>query len=141
MEKEIIIRCRAIILYKDKLLAVKHTEESKHLALPGGHLEWSEKILDSIKREIIEELGIEPKIGRLLYVNNLIKDGKQNFEFFFEITNAGDYFKAKDFIGTHRQELFDIVWLTKNDTRKLLPSKVQVDLNSGAILSDIVRFI
>ena len=135
------IRCRAIIINNNKLLVVKHSKEANYYVLPGGHLESGEKIIDCIKREIMEELGIEPKIGRLLYVNNLIKDGKQSIEFFFEIVNAGDYLEIKNLGGTHKHELAEICWIGKNDTKKIRPVVVQEDLNSGVILSGVVRFL
>ena len=140
--KKTVVRCRAIIVQNDKLLIVKHSEDSDFYALPGGHLEWGEDIRDSLKREIIEELGAEPQIGRLLYVNNLIKEViNQNIEFFFEVTNPHDYLEVKNLGGTHKHELVEICWLKKDDARKLLPKQVQTDLNNGTILSDTVRFL
>jgi 8-oxo-dGTP pyrophosphatase MutT (NUDIX family) len=61
-----------VILHEDKLLVVKHSPEDTFVALPGGHLEWSEDIKECLKREMIEELGVAPEIGRLLYINNLL---------------------------------------------------------------------
>ncbi len=141
MNKQLVVRCRGIILQNNKILAVKHYEGANFYALPGGHLEFGENTLECIKREIIEELGIEPKIGRLLYVNNLINESGQSVEFFFEITNADDYFDLKKLGGTHRDELVDICWVEKNDTKNILPEQIKTDLNGGTILSNIVRFI
>ena len=140
-DKKIVVRCRGIIVHNNQLLVVKHSVKTDYYALPGGHLEWGENVRDSLKREIVEELGVEPQIGRLLYINNLIKDDEQNIEFFFEIINAGDYFEIKNLGGTHKHELAEICWIGKNDTKKLKPVVVQEDLNSGSILSDIVRFL
>jgi ADP-ribose pyrophosphatase YjhB (NUDIX family) len=142
--KTLVIRCRGIILYNDKLLVVKHYVEADFFALPGGHLEWGEKVFDCIKREITEELGIEPKIGRLLYINNLTvesSEGKQSIEFFFEILNSADYSDLQKLNGTHKDELIETCWIGKNDSRKILPNQVQLDLNNGSILSNTVRFI
>ena len=74
--KRFVIRCRAIILYEGKLLAVKHSHNANFAVLPGGHLEWKEDIKEGLRREIVEELGVVPEIGRLLYVNNFM-DGKK----------------------------------------------------------------
>lgn len=141
MENIINIRCRAIIIYEGKLLVVKHSIKNDHYSLPGGHLEWGENIHDCLKREIKEELGIEPKFDKLLYVHNIIKDNIQYIEFFFEVTNTKEYFDTKDFTATHRDELVEICWIGKNADKKLLPQQVQDDLNNGTLLSDTVRFI
>jgi len=135
------IRCRGIIIYDDKILVVKHSSKSKYYALPGGHLDWGESVLDCMSREIIEELGIKPKIGRLLYVRNYIDNNmKQSIEFHFEITNSKDYLKIEDLGGTHRHELAEIYWMKKNDTKNLKPKEIQIDFNNNTILSDIVKF-
>lgn len=136
-----VIRCRAIIIHNDKLLVVRHSKAADYYALPGGHLDQGEDIRECIKREIIEELGIVPEIGRLLYINNLIKDGAQNIEFFFEIINSVDYLDIDKLGGTHKAELVEIIWLDKDSAKELKPNVVQVDLNNGTILSDKVKFI
>ncbi len=144
LNKEIIVRCRGIILYDNKLLAVKHYVGANFYALPGGHLEWGERVMDCFKREIIEELGIEPRVGRLLYVNNLTienGEGKQSIEFFFEVLNSADFLDISKLGGTHRDELVEICWIGTNDSRIILPKQVQIDLNHGALLSDTVRFL
>lgn len=69
-EKNTIVRVRGIIISESKLLVVKHAHDTSFAALPGGHLEWEEDVKECISREIIEELGIIPQIGRLLYINN-----------------------------------------------------------------------
>ena len=144
MNKEIIVRCRGVILHEDMLLVVKHSIQSDYYPLPGGHLEWGEKVQDCFRREVKEELGIEPEVGRLLYVNNLTNqynEGKQSIEFFFEVINSADYLDISKLKGTHSYELAEICWIGKNDSRIILPKQLQTDLNSGKILSDTVRFL
>lgn len=140
-DNKIVVRCRAIIFKDDQLLVVKHSVGTDYYVLPGGHLEQGENIKDCMEREIMEELGLRPRIGRLLYINNLIKDGEQNIEFFFEIVNASDYLDINSLGGTHKHELAEICWIGKNDTKKIRPVVVQEDLNSGSILSGVVKFI
>jgi ADP-ribose pyrophosphatase YjhB (NUDIX family) len=123
---------------------VRHAAELEYFALPGGHLEWGEKVKDCFKREIIEELGIEPEIGRLLYVNNLTiesGEGKQSVEFFFEVINSADYLDITKLNGTHKNELFEVLWIGKNEDKEIRPLQLQIDLNNDSILSDTVRFL
>jgi 8-oxo-dGTP diphosphatase len=140
--KTFLIRCRAIIVYDNKLLIVKHSIESKFYAIPGGHLEWGEEIQEALKREVVEELGIEPQIGRLLYINNFTEeDERQSIEFFFEITNAKDYLDIDNLGGTHKFELVEIKWASKEDNYNILPEQIQIDLKNNTILSNTIRFI
>ncbi len=140
-DRKIVIRTRAIIFYDNKLLVVKHSPGATFYSLPGGHLEWSEDVRESLKREIVEELGIEPQIGRLLYIHNFIQEEKiHSIEFFFEVTNSVDYLNIENLSGTHRHEIAEIRWVDKNDSLTILPTSIQIDLKNNTILSGVIRF-
>jgi ADP-ribose pyrophosphatase YjhB (NUDIX family) len=140
--KEFVVRCRGIILHDNKLLVVRHPSDTSYAALPGGHLEWGEDVKTCISREIVEELGVKPVIGRLLYINNFSKgDSTPSVEFFFEITNGGDYEGCEKLVRSHAFELAGIYWASPVDDIKILPKKVGDDLKAGTILSDEVRYI
>lgn len=122
MDRKMVVRVRGIILSDSKLLAVKHPHNMNFCALPGGHLDWGENIKKCLEREIVEELGVRPKIGRLLYVNNFL-DGEttQSIEFFFEITNGYDYKNLESVTKTHAHEIAEVCWITPTDNMPLLP--------------------
>lgn len=91
------LKARGIAVLNGKLLCVqlKPNPNQKHdfWCLPGGNVEETEPIIDSFRREIIEEMGVEPQIGRLLFVQQF-SEPKANFEFtefFFHIENPEDY--------------------------------------------------
>lgn len=141
-DKKFVIRCRAIILHEDKLLVVRHTKESVFAALPGGHLEYGEDPVSCMKREIVEELGIEPVIGRLLYVNSFVDgDVCHSIEFFFEVKNGYDYIDCDKLVRSHSHELSEIIWVGVSDDVKILPKDVEIDFKNGHLLLDQVRFI
>jgi len=139
--KKFVVRVRAVIVNDGKLLVMRmHT--NKFYALPGGKLEIGETIHGCLKREIIEELGVEPQIGRFLFVNNFNeKNGDQSIDFIFEVKNGVDYLDEKNLNGTHSFEYNDICWVGKNDSKIILPKQIQDYLNDGTILSDAVRFL
>lgn len=140
--KNFVIRCRGVIVHEGKLLVVTHAHDTSFCALPGGHLEWGEGVHECLRREIVEELGIEPMLGRLLFVNTFMDgENSQPFEFFIEITNGKDFFEAKSLIGTHAHELARIAWISKEDTATLLPKKFHEQFQKGALFSDEVRFL
>jgi ADP-ribose pyrophosphatase YjhB (NUDIX family) len=139
--KQIVIRSRAVIVHENKLLVVAIGNHGFY-ALPGGHVDWGEDIQIALKRELVEELGIEPVIGRLLYVNNFTeKDAVQSVEFFFEVTNTEDYLDVDNLKGTHSFELSEICWVGADSNPNILPKPLQADLKNNAILSDTVRFL
>lgn len=88
------------IIYKDgKILAQQLLPDNNGVArdywcTPGGGMDPGESLFDGLTREIIEETGITPKIGKLLFIQqfnaNIIHRGEQ-LEFFFYIENVDDY--------------------------------------------------
>ncbi|OGD32044.1 hypothetical protein A3C91_03915 [Candidatus Azambacteria bacterium RIFCSPHIGHO2_02_FULL_52_12] len=140
-DKKIVIRSRAIILHDGRLLVVKHQFTEGYTALPGGHLEWGEDVKECLRREMVEELGVEPEIGRLFYISMFIKEGKQSIEFFFEVTNGDKFKDCKLVDASHGHELDEIYWVSQSDKINILPQRLEGDFRSGKMVSDEVRFI
>ncbi|OGI65549.1 hypothetical protein A3A95_02870 [Candidatus Nomurabacteria bacterium RIFCSPLOWO2_01_FULL_39_18] len=112
------------------------------MALPGGHLEWREDIKECLSREIIEELGVKPEIGKLLYINNFTQtDNKQYVEFFFEVKNGVDYLDTQKLTRSHAHEIAEIVWVSPNEDIHILPKNLGEDFKAGKIVSNEVRYI
>lgn len=89
------INVRAIIVRENKILAVKHRnhlgEEAKYWALPGGGLDPMESLADGVRREVMEELGVDSEVGRLLFVQQFVskRDGfDEELEFFFQVKDS-----------------------------------------------------
>lgn len=141
-EKKFIIRARAVIMHEGELLLVKHPHNTTFAALPGGHLEWGEDPRECLRREIIEELGIEPILGRLLYVNTFLDgDTKQPFEFFIEVTNGKEFKDTEKFAGTHYFELAEVLWVKQDTDVRILPIQFANDFKEGKLFRDETRFI
>lgn len=141
-ERKFVVRCRAVIMHEDELLVVKHPHNMTFAALPGGHLEWGEDPRECLRREIVEELGIEPILGRLLYVNTFM-DGanKQPFEFFIEVTNGKEFKDAEKFIGVETKELAEVLWVKPDTSERMLPVEFAKDFREGKLIRDETRFI
>lgn len=71
---------------------------------PGGGLNEGESLHDGLRRELIEETGIMPKIGKLLLVQQFHDGKKEQLEFFFHIENPEDY-RIIDLAATSHGEL------------------------------------
>lgn len=140
-DKKIKIRVRGVILNDDKMLVVKMPHNDFY-CLPGGKLDYGEDIKECMEREIVEELGVKPKIGRLLFSNTFIeKNMNQSLEFIFEITNGKDYLNLENIERTHANELSDICWIEKDGDIHILPNSLDNYFRDGEILSDTTRYI
>lgn len=100
------IAVRAIILHQNKLLCVRlkasHTSDKGDFwCLPGGGVDEGEGLIPALEREMIEETGIKPAIGDLLYVHQFSDKDAPNLEFFFHVTNATDYLQVDTSHTTH----------------------------------------
>ena len=68
------IACKAVILHDGKVLVLREassydegTKEGKY-QMPGGRVELGEPFLDGLKREVMEETGLEVIVGEPFYV-------------------------------------------------------------------------
>lgn len=138
--KNVIINSRGVIVYDSKLLVIKHLGDN-FMALPGGHLKFGEDVITCLKRELIEELGVEPEIGRLLYINTFIENASEYVEFFFEVKNGEKYLDIDDIERTHAHELTEILWAYPDNDIEILPKKFNEDFKNNNINLDKIKFI
>jgi 8-oxo-dGTP diphosphatase len=94
MERRVAVR--AIIVHNAKLLAVKLKPNEAAIAgdfwcTIGGGVDVGEALIPALRREVIEETGITPVIGPLLYVQQFLSGDKEHLEFFFAVTNVKDF--------------------------------------------------
>ena len=104
------INVRAIIWHEGKLLAVKHKRGdavSSYYAVPGGGLDPMESLAAGVRRELVEETGIEPVVGRLLFIQQF-QSSRQGYdeelEFFFHIENPEAYLAVDISSTTHGKD-------------------------------------
>lgn len=91
--------CVRGLIYKDgKLFGQKlHNSNGDWWCTPGGGIDPMEPLHDALTREMIEETGIKPTIGRLVLVQQFATQGNtshgedEQLEFFFLIENTDDY--------------------------------------------------
>lgn len=139
------IRSRGVIISEGELLVVCHMRDgasSDFFAFPGGHLDAGELPDECIRRELIEELGIAPTVGRLLYVYTFTdKEGIQSVEFFFEIENGDDFRYTTDAGRTHAHEIAEMKWIKPEDIVSVLPQKIYQRFTGGTLVTESPLFI
>ncbi|HMM62002.1 MAG TPA: NUDIX domain-containing protein [Candidatus Saccharibacteria bacterium] len=100
---------------------------------PGGGLDAGESLHQGLTREIVEEIGISPKIGKLLFIQQF-EGGSRNqeqLEFFFHIENAEDYQNIDLSITTHGLAEIQDVQFIDPKVHNILPSFLtKIDVKS-----------
>lgn len=128
------VAVRGIIFKDGKLLSQKLTPYRRNnrdfWCTPGGGLDVGELLEDGLRREMIEETGINPKVGRLLFMQQFSEDGKkEQMEFFFLIENPEDYETIDLASTTHGIEEIEQVEFINPKEHVVLPEFLQkIDL-------------
>jgi len=91
---------RAVIIERDAVLVLRKSGDGQGLrfSLPGGGQEPGETLIDSLRRECEEEIGVRVEVGPLLYVAEFNKrrdvrppSWRHRVEFLFRCTLPADY--------------------------------------------------
>jgi ADP-ribose pyrophosphatase YjhB (NUDIX family) len=121
------IAVRGIVLDEDgglfcvKLKAYDGKPARKFWVIPGGGVTDQESLEAALHREMIEETGIAPVIGNLLYVQQYSFEGNEQLEFFFHITNTADYKNIDISTASHAAEEIDQFGFVDPETTHILP--------------------
>lgn len=93
---------------------------------PGGGVDDGEDLKSALHREMIEETGIAPKIGNLLFIQQYTEgENSEQLEFFFQILNGSDYRNIDLSKATHGElEIADCGFVDPKEVN-LLPSDLQ----------------
>ena len=130
------ISVRGIAMLGDKLLCVRlkpypgaEPNRYDYWCLPGGGVDEGEFVLDAFEREMIEETGVKPKTGRLLYVHQWVSDSKKKaiLELFFLIENPEDYQHVDLSKTTHGAAEIEEIGFVTPETTHILPEFLSTD--------------
>jgi 8-oxo-dGTP diphosphatase len=74
MIEKLTVRVYGLLVSEGKVLVSSETFKDKAFTkFPGGGLQPGEGILEALKREFREELGIEPESAELFYINDFFE--------------------------------------------------------------------
>lgn len=93
------VAVRAIVVKNGKLLCVRQNnyknkavvDVNDYWCTPGGGVDIGEPLIPALERELIEETGVKPVVGNLLYVQQFEHGDQEHLEFFFHVTNSDAY--------------------------------------------------
>jgi len=126
------VRAAAVIIHNNKVL-VHRNINSDHYALVGGRIEIGENSVDTIKREIKEELGKDVEItGYISTIENFFEmDGSKYHEIMFvhkiEFVNKEDKLIEHTLKNIEGKDYLRYEWLEldKIDNYPLLPIAIK----------------
>jgi len=116
--KKIRIRVAGLVVEENKVLLIAHKKKGEiYWLLPGGGVEYQESLDEALKREFIEELGLNVTVGDIALIADSIEpNGKRhivNIVFWCNVINQsirlGNEKILYDFSFKHVNELADIV--------------------------------
>lgn len=132
------IRAAVVIIHNDKIL-VHRNINSNHYALVGGRVELGEDSIETVKREIKEEMGKEIEIiGYISTVENFFTmNGKKYHE--IEFVHLAEFKEEKDKLiqntikNIEGKDYLQYEWIERNqiDQVPLMPVKMQSVLKNG----------
>lgn len=96
------VTVRGLIIKDNTIFGVRHKKSDgtpkSFWCTPGGGLDPKESLLDGVSRELIEETGVTPRVGKLLLIQQFSSPEvhpeyghDEELEFFFHIENNEDF--------------------------------------------------
>ena len=128
------IRIAACILKNNKILMVRHKKgDEKYWLLPGGRIEYGETMIETLKRELVEETGLEISVGNLMFMSEAIpKDNHRHIvNIFFEAEIIGGEIKLGDEEILDAVEFIDINKIDEIVIYPLIKDELKQYINNG----------
>ena len=111
-------RVCAVLLDGGRILAM-HDENSPYFYLPGGRVKMGERAEDAVLREVREELGIEARIVRPLWLSqsffneDVVRVDYHELCLYFllDVSDTDLLSRGDRFRGPERRHIHDFAWL------------------------------
>jgi 8-oxo-dGTP diphosphatase len=126
---------KGVLQYKDKVLIIKRSRHDVVGAgtweCPGGKIEFGEDLEDALRREVLEEVGINITVSKLLYASTLITSQKRQVVFITYLC------KCKDHKVTLSGEHEDYKWCSWEQLHRFFPSTIIKDFEKNNVFTEL----
>lgn len=116
-------RVNGILWEGDKILMVKHqmSEDRVFWSVPGGGMKYGTSAPENLKREYLEETGLEISVERYLFVHEYLSPPLHAMEHFFEVkkVNGTPSLGIDPELSGQKQILLDLAWMGLEDIQAL----------------------
>ena len=118
------IRVCGICIEGESMLLIKHQglgAKGIFWAPPGGGIQFGESAEEALKREFMEETGLNIEIKRFLFVHEFLEEPMHAMEIFFEVRKvSGNLIIGKDTeLKEARQIIHDVKYIMYKDIQKM----------------------
>jgi ADP-ribose pyrophosphatase YjhB (NUDIX family) len=82
------IRVNGLLVEDEKILMVRHqmAKNRSFWNLPGGGMHYGSDAIENLKREFLEEAGLDIKVGDFLFVHEFLEPPLHAIELYFEVS-------------------------------------------------------
>ena len=122
------VSARAIIEHEGKILLVQLKPYPGSIVLDepywctiGGGIDEGESLVPALKREVMEETGVQAKVGNLLYIQQFVNSDKEQMELFFHVTNTQDFMDIDLSKASHAEEEIERIEFVDPKSAHILP--------------------
>jgi ADP-ribose pyrophosphatase YjhB (NUDIX family) len=130
------VRVVTILIRGAEILLMKHRRLGlSYWVLPGGAIKEGETVSDCARRELLEETGLEVRLGKLVYLADVISPDRRkhtlNLFFLGEIIGGEFGVTPQKTLGEHLDEPH---WMPLADLPRIYPpiaERLQEDVNRG----------
>lgn len=141
------VRTGALIFRRKSILLVKQyvpTLQKAVWLLPGGGVEFGEKLEQALKREVKEETLLDVEIKKLQFVHEYYQNDHHAVEFYFHCTSSGEepeVGKDPEHVSSD-QALTDVRYISLNNLNHydLFPVFIKEELPLLAVRQKPVKF-
>jgi len=113
------IRVNGVLIEEDKILMAKHKmgNGKEFWSTPGGGMNYGSNAKENLKREFLEETGLEIAVEEFLFVNEFLSPPLHAMEYFFQVKRiSGNVLLGHDpELDENSQILSEIRWMTMSD--------------------------
>lgn len=112
-----------------KQVFIIHHKKSGLWLSPGGHIDQNESLMQTLNREIEEELGVADRIPELIHpflltitpISNRVQPCKEHLDLWYRFPTDGSEFNVSP------EEFHAVKWMTVDEARQLVTDPPNVE--------------